>query len=122
MKKLWGENFFNAKTKKWGKTKTDDNVRSFCQFVLDPIYKMFDAIMNFKKEETDKLLDKLDLKSKLKYEELQQEGNFWQIWIFARFLEWWTTQTCTENNVSMTNSLTDLFFRIWIFAPKIDWI
>merc|ERR1712170_186551 len=74
MKKLWGENFFNAKTKKWGKTKTEDNVRSFCQFVLDPIYKMFDAIMNFKKEETDKLLDKLGLKSKLKYEELQQEG------------------------------------------------
>merc|ERR1712213_170177 len=74
MKKLWGENFFNAKTKKWGKAKTEDNVRSFCRFVLDPIYKMFDAIMNFKKEETDKLLDKLDLKSKLKYEELQQEG------------------------------------------------
>merc|ERR1712213_14691 len=74
MKKLWGENFFNAKTKKWGKTKTEDNVRSFCQFVLDPIYKMFDAIMNFKKDVTDKLLDKLDLKSKLKYEELQQEG------------------------------------------------
>merc|ERR1712029_984417 len=31
MKKLWGANFFNAKTKKWGKTKTEDNVRSFCQ-------------------------------------------------------------------------------------------
>jgi len=25
MKKLWGENFFNAKTKKWAKTKADDN-------------------------------------------------------------------------------------------------
>merc|ERR1711902_101521 len=74
MKKLWGANFFNAKTKKWGKTKTEDNVRSFCQFILDPIYKMFDAIMNFKKEETDKLLDKLDIKGKLKHEELQQEG------------------------------------------------
>jgi len=74
MKKLWGENFFNLKTKKWSKTKSEDNVRSFCQFVLDPIYKMFDAIMNFKKDETDKLLDKLGLKSKLKHEELQQEG------------------------------------------------
>merc|ERR1719336_2259266 len=41
MKKLWGENFFN------------------------PIYKMFDAIMNFKKEETDKLLDRLELKAKM---------------------------------------------------------
>ncbi len=74
MKKLWGENFFNPKTKKWAKTKADDNKRSFCMYVLDPIYKMFDAIMNFKKDETDKLLDKLELKSKLKYEELQQEG------------------------------------------------
>ena len=76
MKKLWGANFFNAKTKKWGKSKTEDNVRSFCQFILDPIYKMFDAIMNFKKEDTDKLLDKLELKGKMKYEELQLEGKF----------------------------------------------
>merc|ERR1712147_449266 len=59
MKKLWGENFFNPKTKKWAKVKAEDNKRSFNMYVLDPIYKMFDAIMNFKKEETDKLLDRL---------------------------------------------------------------
>merc|ERR1712127_512173 len=46
MKKLWGENFFNPKTKKWAKVKADDNKRSFNMYVLDPIYKMFDAIMN----------------------------------------------------------------------------
>jgi len=74
MKKLWGENFFNPKTKKWAKTKADDNTRSFCMYVLDPIYKMFDAIMNFKKEETDKLLDRLELKGKMKHEELSMEG------------------------------------------------
>merc|ERR1739846_190731 len=74
MKKLWGENFFNPKTKKWAKKKDDDNKRSFCMYVLDPIYKMFDAIMNFKKDETDKLLDRLQLKSKMKHEELQLEG------------------------------------------------
>merc|ERR1712018_536328 len=74
MKKLWGENFFNAKTKKWAKTKADDNVRSFNMYILDPIYKVFDAIMNFKKDTTDKLLDKLDIKGKMKHEELQQEG------------------------------------------------
>ena len=43
-------------------------------YVLDPIYKMFDAIMNFKKEETDKLLDRLELKGKMKHEELAMEG------------------------------------------------
>jgi len=74
MKKLWGENFFNPKTKKWAKAKADDNTRSFCMYVLDPIYKMFDAIMNFKKEETDKLLDRLELKGKMKHEELSMEG------------------------------------------------
>merc|ERR1712141_458417 len=74
MKKLWGENFFNAKTKKWSKTKADDNKRSFCMYVLDPIYKIFDVIMNFKKEMTDKLLDKLEIKDKMKHEDLQMEG------------------------------------------------
>jgi len=74
MKKLWGENFFNAKTKKWAKTKDENNVRSFNMYVLDPIYKVFDAIMNFKKDLTDKLLDKLEIKGKMKHEDLQQEG------------------------------------------------
>merc|ERR1739846_12205 len=68
MKKLWGENFFNSKTK------AEDNTRSFNMYVLDPIYKVFDAIMNFKKEMTDKLLDKLEIKDKMKHEDLQQEG------------------------------------------------
>ena len=36
-KKLWGESFFNPKTKKWSKEKADDNKRSFCMYVLHPI-------------------------------------------------------------------------------------
>merc|ERR1712147_492234 len=59
MKKLWGENFFNSKTKKWSKNKDEDNKRSFNMYVLDPIYMVFDAIINFKKEQTEKLLGKL---------------------------------------------------------------
>jgi len=80
MKKLWGESFFNPKTKKWSKEKADDNKRSFCMYVLDPIYMVFDAIMNFKKEQTEKLLGKLTnakgkaVKDVLKHEELQLEG------------------------------------------------
>merc|ERR1739844_232549 len=74
MKKLWGENFFNPKTKKWAKVKADDNKRSFNMYVLDPIYKMFDAIMNFKKEETDKLIDRLELRKKMKTEEQELVG------------------------------------------------
>jgi len=80
MNKLWGENFFNPKTKKWQKAKNDDNKRSFCMYVLDPIFMVFDAIMNFKKEQTEKLLGKLTnakgkaVKDVLKHEELQLEG------------------------------------------------
>merc|ERR1712114_128277 len=80
MNKLWGENFFNAKTKKWSKTKDDDNKRSFCMYVLDPIYMVFDAIMNFKKEQTEKLMSKLTtatgklVKDVLKAEEKELEG------------------------------------------------
>ena len=34
----------------------------FCQLILDPIFKVSDAIMNFKKEETAKLIEKLEIK------------------------------------------------------------
>merc|ERR1712061_176887 len=80
MKKLWGESFFNPKTKKWSKTKDADNKRSFCMYVLDPIYMVFDAIMNFKKEQTEKLMSKLTtaagklVKDVLKTEEKEMEG------------------------------------------------
>merc|ERR1711962_1848487 len=59
MTKLWGESYFNPKTKKWAKSKDDDNVRAFNQYILDPIYKVFDSIMNFKKEVIPGLLQKL---------------------------------------------------------------
>jgi len=80
MKKLWGENFFNPKTKKWSKSKDEDNKRSFCMYVLDPIYMVFDAIMNFKKEQVVKLLEKLTTADGrkvcdiLKHDEKEMEG------------------------------------------------
>lgn len=40
MNRLWGESFFNPKTKKWSKQKEPENKRSFCMYVLDPIYKV----------------------------------------------------------------------------------
>lgn len=65
MTKLWGENFFNPKTKKWSSKEVDSEgnklERAFNMFVLDPIYRIFDSIMNFKKEETTKLLEKLEI-------------------------------------------------------------
>jgi elongation factor 2 len=60
-----GDNYFNPHTKKWT---TKDNhegkplERAFNQFILDPIFKIFGAIMNFKKDEIPTLLSKLDVK------------------------------------------------------------
>jgi elongation factor 2 len=100
MAKLWGDNYFNPLTKKWttkniadwntvdgkpvegkivdGKTadgravdrKTLD--RAFNSFVLDPIFKIFDAVMNFKKDQVTSMLQKLDIK--LTPEERDLEG------------------------------------------------
>jgi elongation factor 2 len=65
MLKLWGDNFFNPKTKKWTtKDKDADGQqleRAFNMFILDPIFKIFDSIMNFKKEDTKKILEKLEI-------------------------------------------------------------
>jgi len=72
MDKLWGESYFNPKTKKWAKTKDDDNKRAFNMYILDPIYKVFDSIMNFKKDVIPGLLQKLEVK--LSHDDEQMEG------------------------------------------------
>ncbi|KAJ1985477.1 translation elongation factor 2 [Dimargaris cristalligena] len=76
MLKLWGENYFNPTTRKWTSKSTDANgkplERAFCMFVLDPIFKLFDSIMNFKKEQTTNMLTKLEIP--LKADERELEG------------------------------------------------
>lgn len=64
MDKLWGDNFFNPSTKKWTKKQIDPKTnkklpRAFCQFILDPISQLFDAVVNGKKEVYNKMLPKL---------------------------------------------------------------
>jgi elongation factor 2 len=71
MKNLWGDRFFNPKTKKWSTTSEDGAKRGFCQFVLDPVFKVFEAVMNARKDDTDKLIEKLGVK--LTTEERDQE-------------------------------------------------
>merc|ERR1719447_1022875 len=71
MGRLWGDQFYSAKDKKWKKTQEEGSVRGFTMFVLDPIYKMFDAVMNFKKDVYEKLLEKLDIKLSVEDRELE---------------------------------------------------
>jgi elongation factor 2 len=62
MKRFWGDNFYSPSEKKWSTTRADGYQRGFCQFVLDPIFKVFSSIMNFRKEEYLKLIEKLNIK------------------------------------------------------------
>lgn len=88
MNRLWGENFFNPKTKKWSSASTDDDgqsiERSFNMFVLDPIYKLFDCMMNVKKEQTAKMLEKLEIV--LKNDEKDLEGKALMKVVMKKFL------------------------------------
>ncbi|KTW25986.1 elongation factor 2 [Pneumocystis carinii B80] len=88
MERFWGDNFFNPKTKKWTKCATDADgkplERAFNQFVLDPIFRIFSAVMNFKKDEVISLLQKLDIT--LNSEEREQEGKALLKIVMRKFL------------------------------------
>jgi len=74
MKRFWGDNFYSANEKKWATTSGEGYARGFCQFVLDPIFKVFSSIMNFKKEEYLKLIEKLNVKIPVEDKDKLEEG------------------------------------------------
>jgi elongation factor 2 len=84
MKNLWGDRFFNPKTKKWTNSPEDGGKRGFSQFVLDPIFKVFEATMQMKKEDTNKLIEKLNIK--LPHEDKDLEGKPMMKAILRRWL------------------------------------
>lgn len=72
MVKLWGDNYFRQSDKKFVKTRGEGCKRTFCQFILDPIFKVADAVMGFKQDVLAKLLERL--KITLKGEDKEKEG------------------------------------------------
>ncbi|QLL30670.1 hypothetical protein HG536_0A04850 [Torulaspora globosa] len=88
MERLWGDSYFNPKTKKWTNKDTDTDgkplERAFNMFVLDPIFRLFAAIMNFKKDEIPVLLEKLEIG--LKGEEKDLEGKALLKVVMKKFL------------------------------------
>jgi len=65
MKKLWGDNYFDAKAKKW---KTEDVAddgsqlrRCFVQFIMEPIIRLCRNIMDNNKDAVWKMLNHLDI-------------------------------------------------------------
>lgn len=59
MKKLWGENYFDQKTKKITTNKSDE--RTFCKFVIGPIFQLMDSIMEKNIEKYTDMLNKLGI-------------------------------------------------------------
>lgn len=65
MRKLWGDNYFDAPSKKWridGETEDGRSLkRAFAQFIMDPICKLCQQIIDGNEEQYMKMLKTLDL-------------------------------------------------------------
>merc|ERR1719336_514113 len=91
MKRLWGDNFFNAKKKVWTNVQTPEGSteplpRAFCQFIMTPIAQLMRAIMNEDKAKYEKMMTTLGIA--LKGDDKQLIGKplmkrTMQIWINA---------------------------------------
>merc|ERR1712112_23272 len=62
MKRLWGDQFYHAADKKWYKESKEGSVRGFTNYVLAPIYSVFNTCMNEPKEKVFEKAEKLGVK------------------------------------------------------------
>ena len=87
VKKLWGDNYYNPKEKKWSTEPQDESVqRAFCVNILEPLIKLARTVITGKKEVYSPLLEKIGIK--LTPEEMETTGkilmrNVMQKWIDA---------------------------------------
>jgi len=90
MEKLWGDNYFDAKAKKWkNHPEADDKStlkRCFVQFIMAPVIKLCKAAMNNEVENVSKMTKGLNIT--MKADELKLQGkhlmkNVFQKWINA---------------------------------------
>lgn len=74
MKNLWGDRYYSGKEKKWANSAKDDTyVRGFTQYILDPIYKVFQFCMKETKEKALGLIEKLQIKLTAEEKDLEQK-------------------------------------------------
>jgi len=88
--KLWGDNYFDQKGKKWkSEGQADDGKelkRAFVQFIMEPVIRLCRASMNGEMEKVNKMLGTINVT--LKADELTLKGkhlmkNIFQKWINA---------------------------------------
>ena len=75
--KLWGDNYYSS-DKKWI-TQSENIPRAFCQYVLNPILQLHDAVTNKKVKKIDKMLSKLNIVPEDKF----NFNNIFHIWFPA---------------------------------------
>jgi elongation factor 2 len=90
MKKLWGDNFYDAKRKKWVTTDVDEEgnrlKRGFVEFIMQPIIKLMRSIMDEKLESVFEMTKVLDIKLKDSEKELRGKDlvrNIFMKWLNA---------------------------------------
>jgi len=71
MKRLWGDQFYSQKEKKWFKEEKEGAVRGFTNYILAPIYQIFNTCMNKSKEEALALIEKIGCKLTTEDKELE---------------------------------------------------
>lgn len=84
--RLWGDNFYNAKTGKYTTDPEEELPRAFCVLALDPIMKLANSVHAGKKEIWTEMIKKLNIT--LSNDDMQLEGKkivrkIMQLWINA---------------------------------------
>ena len=79
MRRLWGDNYFDPATRKWTNVGKDANgqplERAFNMFVLDPIFKVHDAVMKHK-ESIPGVLEKIGVQLEPRERDLEDKALF----------------------------------------------
>lgn len=91
VEKLWGDNFYDAESKKWSKSPISavsgkPIPRGFCKFILEPLIQVFKSCLDNQKENVEKYLKSMNLT--LSQSEKEATGkdllkNFMQKWLPA---------------------------------------
>ena len=72
LRRLWGDNYYNPKKKKWSNEPEDENIqRAFCSNILEPLIKLANTVYSGEKNIYQPLLEKLGIKLEGKELELQ---------------------------------------------------
>ena len=74
MKKLWGDNFYSKKDKKWLKEQLPGYERGFVEYIMDPIKRIFDFTMKKPKDQALELVGKLGIKLTSEEKENQEKA------------------------------------------------